>query len=137
MRVEAENGTNCVLAELPLAEAEALLGEDDDRAALGRLVGERRELRDLGELELVDAADGQELGRLAIAERDRAGLVEQEHVDVARGLDRAPRHREDVALHEPVHAGDADRREQRADRRRDERDEERDEDGLRERRCPA
>ena len=135
MRVEAENGMNCVLAELLLAEPEPLLGEDDDRASLGRLVGERGELGDLGELELLDAVDRQELGRLAVAERDRAGLVEQEHVDVARGLDRAARHRQHVALDEPVHAGDADRREQRADRRRDERDEKRDQDGLRELRC--
>ena len=78
-----------------------------------------------------DAVDGDELGRLAVAERDRAGLVEQQHVDVAGGLDGAARHREHVALHQPVHAGDADRREQRADRRRDQRDEQRDQDGLR------
>ena len=80
---------------------------------------------------LVDAVDRDELGRLAVAERDRAGLVEQQHVDVAGGLDRAARHREHVALHEPVHAGDPDRREQRADRGRDQRDEQRDQHGLR------
>ena len=44
-----------VLAELALAQVEALLREHDDRAALGRLVGERGELRDLGELALLDA----------------------------------------------------------------------------------
>ena len=49
------NGTNCVLAELALAEAEPLLREHDDRAALRRLVGERGELRHLGQLALVDA----------------------------------------------------------------------------------
>ena len=124
-----------VLAELALAQAEPLLRQHDDRAALGRLVGERRELRDLGELALLDAVDRQELGRLPVAERDRAGLVEQEHVDVAGRLDRAAGHREHVALHEPVHAGDADRREQRADRGRDERDEQRDQHGLRRRRA--
>ena len=124
-----------VLAELALAQPVALLGEHDDRAPFGRLVGERGELRHLGELALLDAVDRDELGRLAVAERDRAGLVEQQHVDVARGLDRAAGHREHVALHEPVHAGDADRREQRADRRRDQRDEQRDQDGLRQRRA--
>ena len=74
-----------------------------------------------------------ELRGLAVAERDRAGLVEQQHVDVAGRLDRAARHREHVALHEPVHAGDPDRREQRADRRRDQRDEQRDQHRLRDR----
>ena len=84
---------------------------------------------------LVDAVDGDELGGLAVAERDRAGLVEQQHVDVAGRLDGAARHREHVALHEPVHAGDADRREQRADRGRDQRDEQRDQHGLRDAAC--
>ena len=124
-----------VLSEDPLAQIEALLRQHDDRTALGRLVGERRELRHLGQLELLDARHRQELRRLAVAERDRAGLVQQEHVDVAGGLDRAAGHGEDVALHEPVHPGDADRREERADRRRDQRDEQRDQHGLRHRRA--
>ena len=130
MRVVAVNGTNSCCRRAPLAQAELLLGEHDDRAALGRLVGEGSELRDLGEVELLDARERQELGRLPVAERDGAGLVEQQDVHVARCLDRAAGHREHVALHQPVHAGDADRREQRADRRRDERDEQRDEHGL-------
>ena len=54
------------------------------------------------------------------------GLVEQQRVDVAGGFDRAARHRQHVVLHQPVHAGDADRRQQAADRRRDEADEQRD-----------
>ena len=103
-----------------------LLGEHDDRAALGRLVGERGELRDLGELGLGDAGHRDELAGEAVADRDRAGLVEQQHVDVAGGLDRAAGEREHVAAHEPVHAGDPDRGEQRADRRRDQRDQQRD-----------
>ena len=36
--------------DAPRPQAELLLGEDDDRAALGRLVGERGELRRLGEV---------------------------------------------------------------------------------------
>ena len=86
------------------------LREHHDRAALGRLVGERGELRDLGELGLGHARHRHELGGEAVADRDRAGLVEQQHVDVAGGLDRAPGEREHVAAHEPVHAGDPDRR---------------------------
>jgi hypothetical protein len=79
-----------MLAQLPLADAEALLREHDDRAALRGLVRERRELRDLRELALRNTVHGEELGGLAVAHGDRAGLVEEEHVDVARGLDRAP-----------------------------------------------
>ena len=120
-----------MLAEIALAKVEALLGENHDGAALGSLVGKRCELRHLGELALLDAVDGEELGGLPVPERDRAGLVEQQHVDVTRGLDRASRHGEHVPLHEPIHACDADRRQQGADRRRDQRDEQRDEDGLR------
>ena len=127
MRVCAVNGTNArvVRRQLVLADA-VLLGQHDDRAALGRLVGQRGELRGLGQLGLGDARHRHELGRLAVAERDRAGLVEQQHVDVARGLDGAAGEREHVAAHEAVHAGDADRAQQRADRRRDQRHEQRD-----------
>ncbi len=113
--------------ELALSDLEALLGEDDDRAALGRLVGETRELRGVGELALEHARQRQELGGLPVAERDRAGLVEQERRAVTGGFDRTAREREHVPAHEPVHAGDPDRGEQRADRGRDQADEQRDE----------
>ena len=66
-------------------------------------------------------------GRFPVADRDRAGLVEQQGRDVTRGLDRPARHGQHVVLHQPVHAGDADRRQQTADRRRDEAHEQRDE----------
>ena len=113
-RGERDEG-RLVLAELAAAQAVALLGEHDDRAALRRLVGERGELGRLGELARRDAVDGDELRGLAVAERDRAGLVEQKHVDVAGRLDRAAGHREHVALHD---AGPSRRcRSQRAARR--------------------
>src|SRR6266511_1926059 len=86
--------------------------------------------RPSGEFAFGDAVDGDELGRLPVAERDRAGLVQEEHVDVAGRLDRAAGHGEHVALHEPVHARDPDRREQRADGGRDQRDEQSDEHRL-------
>ena len=89
----------------------------------GRLVGERGELRGVGQLLARHARRGQERRRLPVAERDRARLVEQQHVDVAGGLDRAARRRDDVGLDHPVHAGDADGRQQAADGRRDEADE--------------
>ena len=66
-------------------------------------------------------------GSQPVAVGDGAGLVEQDHVDVARRLDGPPAHRQHVEARDPVHAGDADRRQQAADRRRDEADEEGDE----------
>ena len=111
-----------------------LLGEHDDRAALGRLVGQRGQLRDLGQLGFGDARHRDELAGQPVADRDRARLVEQQHVDVTRGLDRTARQRQHVAAHEPVDAGDPDRRQERADRRGDQRDEQRDQAGVRDRR---
>ena len=113
------------LAHVAAADAVLLLGEHDDGAALRRLVGERGQLRRIGQLLLAHAAQRLELGRLAVAERDGAGLVEQQRVDVAGGLDRPARHGQHVEAHEPVHAGDADGRQQRADGGRDQRDEQR------------
>ena len=111
---------------LPLAQPVLVLGEHDDRAALrasrrpATTAGRRRPARRSG-----TPVDRHEVGRLPVAERDRAGLVQQQRVDVAGRLDRASAHRQHVALHEPVHAGDADRRQQRADRRRDQADQQR------------
>ena len=101
--------------EVAAAEAEFILGEHDDAAALGGLVGEGSKLGGIGELLAGDAGGGEEVGGLAVAERDGAGLVEEKHVDVARGLDGAAGGGEDVALQEAVHARDADRAEQAAD----------------------
>jgi hypothetical protein len=63
--------------DVALADAVLLLGEDDDAAPLGRLVGERAQLRCVGELLVRAARRRQERGRLPVAERDRARLVEQ------------------------------------------------------------
>ena len=69
--------------------------------------------------------------REPVAVGDRAGLVEQDHVDVARRLDRAAAHGQDVEPRDAVHAGDADRRQEAADRGRDQADEQRDQrDGV-------
>jgi hypothetical protein len=114
-----------------LADAELLLGQDDDAASFGRFVGERGELRGVGHVALRDAGRRPEIRRLPVAERDRAGLVEQEHVDVARSFDGAPRSRDDVRLDHAIHSRDADRREKPSDRRRNEAHEESDEHGDR------
>ena len=52
MRVCAENGMKCAPSSWTVAAAQAvlLLDQHDDRAALGRLVGEAGELRGVGEL---------------------------------------------------------------------------------------
>ena len=78
-------------------------------------------------------ADREEVRRHAVAEGDRARLVEQQGLDVAGRLDGAAAHGQHVALHEPVHAGDADGREQRADRGRDQADQQGDQDDDRHR----
>ena len=128
IRVVAVNSTQCAPVELAGGagpQAVGLLGVHDDRAALGGLVGEAGQLRGVGQLLRRHAGHRNELRRLPIAQRDGAGLVQQQRVDVACGLDRATRHGQHVALHQPVHAGDADRREQRADGRRDQADQQR------------
>ena len=118
---------------LAAADVVLLLRQHDDRAAFRRLVRQRGELRRIGQFLRGHAGKRQELGGLAIAQRDRAGLVEQQRIDVARRLHRAAGHRQHVEAHQAVHAGDADRRQQRADRGGDQRDEQRDQDHHRDR----
>ena len=128
MRVCAVNGTKtapCSASSRPRRPYRSLASTTIDRPS-GVSSASDDELRGVGELLLGHARQRDELGRLPVAERDRAGLVEQQRVHVAGRLDRAARHRQHVALHEPVHAGDADRRQQPADRRRNQADEQRD-----------
>ncbi len=108
-------------------ETEGAHGEIHDRAPFWGLVRQRRHQRAVGEERLRRGLHREELGRLARTERDRAGLVEQQRGHVARRLDGPSRHRQNVALHEPIHAGDADGGQQATDRRRDQADEEGDE----------
>ena len=49
MRVWAVNGTSSAPYEVALPDVEALLGQHDDRAALGRLVGQARQLGGVGQ----------------------------------------------------------------------------------------
>ena len=56
MRVWAVNGMKSArVGQLAAADAVLLLGQHDDRPALGRLVGQRRELRGVGQLASLDA----------------------------------------------------------------------------------
>ncbi|MNL14161.1 hypothetical protein D3C87_1350910 [compost metagenome] len=102
-------------------DAVFFLGENDDGTAFRRFVGKRCKLRRIGQFLFGNTGDGAEFGCLAVAERYRAGLVEQQRVDVAGGFHRAAGHGKHVETHQPVHAGNADRRQESADGRRDER----------------
>ena len=88
----------------------------------GRTAGRRRRARRPS-----TPGTGTKRAGLAVAEGDGAGLVQQQGGDVAGGLDGAAGHGQHVALHQPVHAGDADRREQRADGGGDQADQQGDE----------
>jgi hypothetical protein len=112
-----------VFSEVALANVEALLGEHDDRPAFWGLVCERRELGGLRKLHLAVPASGDEGRGHPVPEGDRAGLVEEQGLDVTGRLYRPSAHREHVALHEAVHPGDPNCREQRPDGGRDEADE--------------
>ena len=86
------------------------LRQHHDAASLGRFVGQRSELRRVGEFVVETPGAGDELARLAIAQRDGAGFVEEEDIDIARRFHRPAAHREHVTLKQPIHARDADRR---------------------------
>src|ERR1019366_4846 len=116
-----------VLGDFTSAEAVLFFRKHHNTAALGRFIGQTRQLRGVGEIRLVDAIGGGEFNRLAVAERDRAGLVEQERVDIAGRLDGFAAHREHIVLHHPVHARNADGRKQSADGGRDQADQQGDE----------
>ena len=117
-------------------DAVGRVGQLDDRPALPGVASASEDRYAASASSRVRPSPGtaQELGGPPVAEGDRAGLVEQQRRHVAGGLDGAARHGEDVALDEPVHAGDADGGQQRADRGRDEADEQGDEDDDRLRR---
>ena len=132
IRVCAVNGTNVACSSSPCSRALQPVALACASTTIERPSGvSSARLRQLGRVgELARRrrpAPGSELGRLPVAERDRAGLVEQQRRHVAGRLDGAAGHRQHVALHEPVHAGDADGGEQRADRGRDQADQQRDE----------
>ena len=104
-----------------------LFGEHDDAAAFRRFIGERGELCGVGQFLCRHPGHGQKGDRLAVAQRDGTGLVEQQHVHIAGRLDGAAAHREDVALEQTVHAGDADGAQQTADGGRNQANQQRDE----------
>ncbi len=101
------------------ARAAELMEQLDDALALGRLVGGRGQGRQAPDLGGREAVEGHELRRLAVADGDRARLVQQQRVHVAGHFHRLAALGDDVGPQGPVHAGDADGRQQGADRRGD------------------
>ncbi len=124
-------------SDVDLAQPELRLRQDDDAPPFGGFVGERGELRRLGDTLGVDPVDGEKRHGLAVPQGDRSRLVQHEDVHVPRRLHGLARHRHHVRLQQAVHSGDADGREKASDRGRDETDQERSEDGYRDRRAPA
>ena len=132
IRVWAVNATKCAvrqLARVPLAQAVRGLGQHDDRAALRGLVGQAGQLGGVGQLGVGRRpATGMNsaacrLPRVMVPVLSSSRVFTSPAASTAR-----PRHGQHVVLHQPVHAGDADRREQRADGGRDQADQQGDQD---------
>ena len=94
-----------------------------------RFVGGRGQGRQAGDLRGREVAERNELRRAAIAHGDRAGLVQEQRIDVAGHFDRLAALGDDVRPQRPVHAGDADGRQQGADGRGDQADQQGDQRG--------
>jgi len=107
-------------------------GQHDDRAAFRRFVGERGELRRIGQFLLGDGLDR----RNSVAWRLPSVMVpvlsSSSRIDVAGGFDGAAGHRQHVEAHQAVHAGQCRwPTRQGADGGRDQGDEQRDQHGHR------
>ena len=120
-------------AQVAFPDVEPFLGQDHDRATLRGLVSQRGQLGCFGHILLGMAPDRIKVGRHPVAQGDGAGLVQQQGLDVAGRLDGPAAHGQDVALHQAVHAGDADGRQQGADGGRNQADQQRDQDDHRHR----
>ncbi len=106
--------------QLAAAQPVILLGQNHDRAPLGSLIGQRRELCSVRHFGFAYTRCGKKSRCLPIAESDRPRLIEQQSVHVAGSLHRSSRHGKHVVLDQSVHAGDADGGQQAANGRRDE-----------------
>ncbi len=87
----------------------------DDRLALGGVVRQRGQQGALPQLAGGDARRGVQGAAAAVAEGDGAGLVEHQRVHVTGRLHRAAGAGDDIQPHQPVHAGNADGRQQATD----------------------
>src|SRR5436305_8867399 len=115
-----------MLAELASAQSVSFLGEHDDGAPFRSLIRKRRQLGRVGEFLLANARRGYETRGLTITQRDSPGLVEQQRIHVTGSFYRPTGHRQNVVLHEPIHACDSDGRKQSANRGWNQTDQQRD-----------
>ena len=88
-----------------------------DALPFRRLVGGRGQGRQPPDFGGGEIAEGNELRGPAVAHGDRAGLVQEQGIDVAGHFHRLAALGDDVRPQGPVHAGDADGRQQGADGR--------------------
>ena len=102
------------VVNLAAAQSEFLFRQDNDATALGRLVGQGRELGRPRHLLFGHAGSGDEGGGLTIAQSDRACLVQEQYIHIASCLDSTPAHGEHVFLDQTVNARDTDGAEQSA-----------------------
>ena len=110
--------------QLPPPQA-VFLGQHHDAAPFRGFVGQGGQLGHVGQFFHIDPRRREKLHRLAVAQGDGAGLVQQQHVHVPRGLHGPAAHGQDVFLHQPVDAGNADGAEQAPDGGGDQADQQR------------
>ncbi len=105
-----------IVRTVRLGGGAALLSrETHDRFAFRRRVGQRGQQRCFAQLRGINPRQCMEVRGLAVAMGDRAGLVEQQHVHVAGHFHRLAGLGQHVGGQRPVHAGNADGRQQAAD----------------------
>ena len=123
-RHELHSTLACAVRYIATAKRKLFLRKNHDATSFGCFVRERRKLRTISERLFFNTGHGHECGGLAIAEGDGSCLVEQKRVDVACCLDGTATHCNHVLLNEPIHARDADRRQQATNGCRNKTDEE-------------
>ena len=137
-RVVAENSMKPLRGGASgMADPVLLLGQRDDRAALGRLVGKAGEQGRLGRLMLATPGTGMtsvamRLPKVMVPVLSSSSVSTSPAASTAR-----PDMASTLKLQQPVHAGDADGRQQAADGGRNERDEQRDQHGDGNHRSPS
>ena len=92
------NKLGIMLGDFATAPIVFLLGEHDDRATLGRLVGKAGELSRICQFAFAHAVNRYEFNCLSISQRDRPFFVEKQRIHIARSLDRLSADRQDVVL---------------------------------------
>src|SRR5262249_810270 len=115
-----------MLREVATANSIFFLGKHDNRASFRRFVSKRGKLRGVRQILLGDTASRYQSSGGAISKCDWPRLVEKQHINIARGLDGASGHGDDVALNQAVHPSNTNSGEEPTDGGRDQTHEQRD-----------